>query len=393
VKISIVGTGQLARMLALEGWAMGMEFSFLDTLEASSTCVEGLGPVIRYQAGTQARELYQQLGSPDVITVEKEDVDTRLLTALQEYCFVYPDPSIIHICQHRGRERELLDSIGAPSVAHEKVSSVNELHAAIRRIGLPAILKSCESGYDGQNQWSLETQADVDTFTENVSEFTPSILESRVSFKRELSIILARGVDGRYSVYPLTENFHSKGVLLTSIAPAPNIDALLLSQMDDLVMRFISAWDYVGVLAIECFETDNGLLVNELAPRVHNSRHWTQFGADTNQFQNHLRAISGMTLGQTHARGCVGMVNILGRAGTSDIICHSNSQVHLYNKAPRPGRKLGHVNLLEQDRQRLEQKMNQMLLDIYGESEVKLLKNMQGFFRIPELQHDISQAY
>jgi len=367
MRIAVVGTGQLARMLALEGWAMGFQFSFLATHDESSVCVDGLGSVVRYQTGTSAAEVYLQLGSPDVITVEKEDVDIDLLKALQQFCPVYPDPSIIHVCQHRGRERDFLNKIGVPCAVYQKVSTVDELSAAIDLIGLPAILKSCVAGYDGLNQWHFETRVDVIKFINTTDLTFQCILERKVSFTREFSIILVRDINGNHLRYPLTQNRHSKGVLLTSIAPVPDFDTRLHSQVDDIIKRFSLAWNYVGILAIECFETDSGVLVNELAPRVHNSGHWTQLGANTSQFQNHLRAITGMALGATDVRGHAGMINLLGCTASSAVLCQSNSQVHLYNKNPRPGRKLGHVNLVHYDDRQLTEQMNQILGDVYGD--------------------------
>lgn len=372
MRIAIVGTGQLARMLALEGWAMGLEFSFLATKDETSDCVNGLGPIVRYIPGMAASDIYEQMGRPDVITVEKENLDTVLLKALQAYCPVYPDPSIIHICQHRGREREFLDSIGVPCAVYEKVNSLDELYEAVERIGFPAILKACEAGYDGLNQWRLESLADIGNKFNKSGKFVPAILERCVPFSREVSILLVRSVSGDHFVYPLTENYHRHGVLLTSIAPAPGVDARLLSQVDRLVERFVQAWDYVGVLAIECFEIESGLIVNELAPRVHNSGHWTQLGAYTSQFENHLRAISAVRLGDTRATSFTGMINLLGRSTPAEFYYQVNSQVHLYNKAARPGRKTGHINFIHSERETLAKQMQNTLELIYGSSSEKI---------------------
>ncbi len=365
--IAIVGCGQLARMLALAGWPMGLTFSFLAEQGDDTACVEGLGKVIyRYQY-RDAASLFQALGRPGVITVEKEDVDVDMLRELHNFCPVYPDPEIIHTCQHRGREKRFLQYVGVDTARFELIAGIKDLPPAIERLGLPVIIKSCEQGYDGQNQWHLNTAQDHAAFVHEQHSLPESVVESRVNFEREISLLIVRSRNGQMLVYPPTENTHRNGILLTSIAPAADLSPALLAQIDSVVTRIMAGWNYVGVLAIECFITPDRILVNEMAPRVHNSGHWTQQGAITSQFENHLRAITGMGLGNTRSQSHIAMVNLLGRVVPVPLKGENNTHLHLYNKTIRPGRKVGHINMLDQDRSRLQQQLNDAVTNIYGD--------------------------
>jgi 5-(carboxyamino)imidazole ribonucleotide synthase len=218
-------------------------------------------------------------------------------------------------------------------------------------VGLPAILKTRRLGYDGKGQAVIRERADLERAWVTVAG-APSLLERLVSFSRELSIIAVRSATGEVAFYPLVENHHSEGMLRFSLAPAPNIDAAVQRRAEDYARSVLNELDYVGVLAIEFFETPDGLMANEMAPRVHNSGHWTIEGADTSQFENHLRAVTGMELGSTEVHGVCGMVNVIGRepdvAGLRQI---PNVHVHMYGKTPAPRRKLGHITVTAADMQ------------------------------------------
>lgn len=376
MKVGIVGCGQLARMLALAGWPMGLSFNFLAEAKEDDACVQGLGKVVR-RSGESAEALYREMGCPEVITVEKEQVDASLLRELQAFCSVYPDPEVIAVCQHRGREKAFLNSAGIATAPYRLAGSGAEVERAVQALGLPVFIKSCEQGYDGQNQWRIDDASELDMFLAKHEALPECVVEGQVQFAREVSIIVVRGADGKIAVYPPTENYHRNGVLLTSLAPVRDLSEAMLAQADDIVAKLLNGWgslrhscpDYVGVLAIECFVTDQGLLVNELAPRVHNSGHWTQQGAATSQFENHLRAICGLPLGATDSSRYSGMINLLGRFAPMSVVVQANTQLHLYNKSLKPRRKLGHINLQNDSDEALRQQMRGMLEGIYGDAQ------------------------
>ena len=232
-------------------------------------------------------------------------------------------------------------------------------------LALPVIVKTCEDGYDGLNQWKLNSEGDLEAFLSEHGEIAESVVEKRVDFSREISLILVRTADGRTAAYPPTQNWHEGGILRASFAPAEAIDDSLAAQIEDLKARVFAGFDYVGVLAIECFVVDGKLLVNELAPRVHNSGHWTQQGAHTSQFENHLRAICNLPLGSTQVPGYAGMVNLLGVEMDAQKVLRSNAFFHTYNKSVRPNRKVGHINLVHSDASALRAQLTEMLAEIY----------------------------
>jgi len=233
---------------------------------------------------------------------------------------------------------------------------------------LPAMLKTCRMGYDGKGQWLLRTAEDVEKARLELPE-VPLILEKFVPFTRELSILGVRGRSGEIAFYPLIENHHRGGILRLSLAPAPNLTAGLQLEAEDAARKLLKALGYVGVLCIEFFEVGGRLLANEMAPRVHNSGHWTIEGAVTSQFENHLRAILGMPLGSTAAVGVSAMINLIGEIPeNAEVLNVSNAHLHLYGKEPRAGRKLGHVTVRADRPEKLQQR----------------LAELPGFFRRPE---------
>ncbi len=345
MRVAIVGCGQLARMLALSGIPLGIKFSFIADQgpEMNIDCVAGLGLTVPWQAGDCVSELYQRLGQPDVVTVEKEQLDINLLKALSEYCEICPGVEAVEKTQNRLYERQLLDGLSIPVAEYCYGASVEK---AARQLAYPFVLKSLDNGYDGKNQWLIKASEDLAAF--NSIQQKPEVLaEKWLQFERELSLIAGRNKEGAMVFYPLAENLHCDGILHSTIAPAPDISDPLLAQAQGYLTTIMNALDYVGVMAMECFVTSNGLIVNELAPRVHNSGHWTQAGSFTCQFENHLRAITGMELGSTQTYGAAGMVNLLGTSEPPIKAIGHCASLHWYNKEPRPGRKLGHVNFVE----------------------------------------------
>ena len=309
--IAIIGSGQLARMSALAGIPLGLSFSFLADEHEDTRSIEGLGGVVRVTADQSGSSLYAALGKPDAITVEKEQVDVALLKLLQPHCPVHPCPEAFAACQHRYREKQLLDSLAIPSSSYTFGQSAAE---AIKALSQPVVVKSCREGYDGKNQWVLKTAEDAEKFdrqlSENVEDIQDFIIERWVPFDKEVSQVSVRDVNGDIRHYPLTENQHSNGILCKSLAPATAVSDQTIQAAQTNIGRIMQELNYVGVMAMECFLVGESLLVNELAPRVHNSGHWTQSGSKTCQFENHIRAIAGLPLGSTEVYAFAGMYNL-----------------------------------------------------------------------------------
>lgn len=362
MRIAIVGCGQLSRMLALAGIPLGIKFSFVqDDLAQVLDCVEGLGviapaPAKLAETETYVRadieQLYQVLGKPDCITVEKEQVDITLLKALSEFCPIYPNMKAIRACQHRGEEKNLLASLKIPTSPYfHNISAID----AVKALGLPAVVKSCTEGYDGKNQWVLKTVEDAAHFdTLNIQDY---IVEAFVAFDKEISLVSVRNKQGDIKHYSLTDNIHVKGMLTNSIAPAINLSDKVTVLAQDYMERLMNDLDYVGVMAMECFVLGEELMINELAPRVHNSGHWTQLGSLTCQFENHIRALAGLSLGSTQQIAVTGMLNLVGVELPAFETIEENAKLHWYNKSVRPNRKLGHVNFIGEDRAVIAQQM------------------------------------
>jgi len=226
---------------------------------------------------------------------------------------------------------------------------MREVREALERIGVPAVLKSRRLGYDGKGQAVIRTHDEIGAAWVKVSG-VPSIVEKMVKFSRELSIIAVRSRTGELAFYPLVENHHSEGILRFSLAPAPNVAREIQAKAEEYATKVLEHLDYVGVLAIELFETPEGLVANEMAPRVHNTGHWTIEGADTSQFENHLRAIVGLPLGSTDMGGAAGMVNVIGiEPDVTRLRELEDVHVHMYGKSPAPRRKLGHITVTADD--------------------------------------------
>jgi 5-(carboxyamino)imidazole ribonucleotide synthase len=353
--VGVLGGGQLGRMLALAGHPLGLRFRFLDPNPDSP-------------AGQLAERVGQRFDSPaaldrfapglSVATYEFENVPVALAQALAERVPVYPPPAALESSQDRLTEKLLFQRLGLPTAPFTAVGTRAELERALQEIGLPAVLKTRRFGYDGKGQAVLRGPGDVARAWESLGR-VPVLLEGFVGFEREVSQIAARGRDGTLAFYPLVENHHEHGILRLTLAPAPDLSADLQELSVDLTRRVLEALDYVGVLAIEFFQQGGRLIANEMAPRVHNSGHWTIEGAQTSQFENHLRAILGWPLGEPAALGPCAMVNLIRTApGPAAVLAVPGAHLHLYGKSPRPGRKVGHVTVLaataEQVRARVE---------------------------------------
>jgi 5-(carboxyamino)imidazole ribonucleotide synthase len=289
-----------------------------------------------------------------VVTYEFENVPVAAANHLAERVPVYPSPRALEVAQDRLKEKHLFRDLGIGTAPFAPVETLADLTAAVEVLGLPAVLKTRTQGYDGKGQRVLRRGEDLAVAFGTLGG-RPLILEGFVPFRRELSILAARSRTGETAFWPLVENVHRDGILRLSIAPAQGGDATLTDAAAALAGRALEALDYVGVLAIELFEHDGRLLANEMAPRVHNSGHWTIEGSRTSQFENHLRAVLGLPLGSTGSIGVAAMVNLIGETpDPASLLEIDGSHLHLYGKPARPGRKLGHVTLVESDRAALD---------------------------------------
>ncbi|MFP3947481.1 MAG: 5-(carboxyamino)imidazole ribonucleotide synthase [Gemmatimonadota bacterium] len=343
MKVGILGGGQLGRMLALEGFPLGLDFVFLEPKEDPS--VAGLGDLV--QGEYDDREALQRLAEQvDVITFEFENIPVATARYLQELGLeVHPTPRALEMAQDRLAEKEGFLELEIPVAAFRPVETRQELDDAVEALGMPAVLKTRFGGYDGKGQVVIGDGGEVAAaWNELGGEFL--ILEQFVDFQRELSIVAARDRSGNLRAYPLVENGHRGGILRTTVAPAPDVSDDLQGRATGYLRSLMDHLGYVGVVALELFEVDGRLLANEMAPRVHNSGHWSLDGAVHSQFENHLRAVCGFPLGDTSPRGHSTMVNLLGRVpDTADLLEIPGAHLHLYDKDPRPLRKLGHVTV------------------------------------------------
>jgi len=273
---------------------------------------------------------------------------------------VFPNPRALAVTQDRLVEKNLFRSLGIPVGEYAAVSTRDELDAQVARIGGRCILKTRRLGYDGKGQFRIKSPADIDAAWQALGAQAQSvglIVEAFIPFQRELSVVAVRGRDGEFRTWPLTENWHVDGVLSASLAPA-TVDAGLAAQAFAHARKLAEALDYVGVFALELFCTDGELLANEIAPRVHNSGHWTIEGAECSQFENHLRAIAGLPLGSTAKIGESAMVNFIGSIPPSEkLLAIDGCHLHHYSKAFKPGRKVGHATLRCADSDALQKKI------------------------------------
>lgn len=365
--IAIFGCGQLAQMTAQAGLKLGLTFVFIADPGEDTRCVDDLGDVVICETGISAQQLFESLGQPAVITVEKEMVDTALLTQLTEYTAIYPAADAIHITQNRVREKNFLRQLDIPTADFEIIQSLEQLETLPERLGLPIYIKAAESGYDGYNQWRITEATDLEqtALRDAVTNGVEIIAEKHVDYLREVSVIAARNPQGEIVRYPLMENRHEEGVLLATVAPAPM--PRFEQQAFDFMARLLDELQYVGILTMECFETADGIVANELAPRVHNSGHWTIEGSATSQFSNHCRAVAQQPLGSTAPKGMAGLVNMLGKHGDPADFASVNTYYHDYGKQERPRRKLGHVSAVADNLDELKIKLNHALVTLYGD--------------------------
>jgi 5-(carboxyamino)imidazole ribonucleotide synthase len=340
MKIGIIGAGQLGRMLALAGYPFGVEFLFLDP---SPDAPGGhVGPIL-HGAFDDARKLRELAGKVDLITFDVENVPVDAIREIAKTTPFLPQPDALGTSQDRLAEKTLFRSLKIPTPEFQAVDSLADLVNAVDRIGLPGILKTRRLGYDGRGQFRLAAAADIEAAWAALGS-VPLIYEAFVNFRREVSVIGVRSTRGEVRMYPLSANTHEDGILRHSVAPYRN--AALQKQAQTYLKRVFKRFDYAGILTVEFFVAKGRLIANEMAPRVHNSGHWTIEGAATSQFENHVRAIMGLPLGSTAPIGHSGMVNFIGTMPRVDAVLGiPGAHFHGYGKAPRPNRKIGHCTV------------------------------------------------
>lgn len=354
MKVGVIGGGQLGRMLALAGTPLGMQFSFLDP--AVDACAGALGEHLL--ADYSSPEHLQQLAETvDLVTFEFESVPAETVAFLEQFVPVYPSANALRIARDRWFEKSMFKELDIPTTEFADVLSQADLDAAVAQIGLPAVLKTRTLGYDGKGQKVLREPADVEgafAYLGNV----PCILEGFVVFTGEVSLVAVRSREGQVSCYPLVHNTHHDGILHLSVA---SLQHPLQALAQDYAGRVLQQLDYVGVLAFEFFEVDGGLKANEIAPRVHNSGHWTIEGAECSQFENHLRAVAGLPLGSTEAVGHSAMLNFIGCVPkTAQVLAIADCHLHDYAKVPKAGRKVGHATLRSKTAEELQQRIQEL---------------------------------
>ena len=343
--VGILGGGQLARMLALSGAPLGLRFLVMDT--EADACAGQFAPLLvgDYRDETALAEFASRV---DVATFDFENVPSESAEWLAARVPVFPNPRALAVAQDRLVEKNLFRSLGIPVGDYAAVDSLAALRAEVERIGGACILKTRRLGYDGKGQFRIKSAADIEAAWQALgaqAESVGLIVEAFIPFQRELSVVAVRGRDGEFRTWPLTENWHVDGVLSASLAPAA-IEGSLAAQAFAHAGKLAEALDYVGVFALELFCKDGEWLANEMAPRVHNSGHWTIEGAETSQFENHLRAVLGLPLGDTRMLGHACMLNWIGEMPDRNaVLAEASGHWHDYGKLPRSGRKVGHATL------------------------------------------------
>ena len=345
--VGVMGGGQLGRMFAIAARRMGYRVHTFSPDEDTPTGqLADREVAARYDEAAAVRDFARGV---DVLTFEFENIPTETIAWAAQHCAVRPSGRVLHLCQHRLREKQFLAAAGLPLPAFAHVTSAGELAEAVARIGLPSVLKTASFGYDGKGQRKLVAEDDI------AAAWAPfagqsAVLEAWVPFEKEISILVARGIDGRMATYPVCENQHANHILDVTLVPG-NVSTRVAALAAKLAESAAEALDLVGLLAVEMFLLADGeILINELAPRPHNSGHYSFDASMTSQFEQQLRAVCGLPLGSTESLGPCAMANLLGdvwAAGEPDwaaALAMPGVKLHLYGKAgPRPGRKMGHL--------------------------------------------------
>lgn len=359
MKIGILGGGQLGLMLGQAGQKLGHQFKFFDPDSAAPASQVGQHICANYDDTTALTKFTDGL---DSITYEFENVPVAAIETIEKLCPVYPPQLALHAAQDRLREKQLFQTLAIPTPDFLAATNRAEVETAIKTLGLPVVIKTTRLGYDGKGQAVIRNLSELDKL---LAEFfsVPLIVEQFIPFDRELSIITVRAKNGEQLFYPLVENQHRNGILRKTTAPAPKLTAALTAQAREIAAKIATELHYVGTLCVELFEKNGVLMANEIAPRVHNSGHWTIEGAETSQFEQHIRAITGAPLGSCEPRGHSLMINIIGKQpDPSALNTLPDTHLHLYGKAERALRKIGHITLCGGSLAEIEPRLNSSII-------------------------------
>lgn len=354
--IGIFGGGQLGLMLANAARPLGIRSVFL---EDAPNCPATLAGEVMTNAD------YDKFANAcDTFTLEFENTPLSSAQSIESHAKLYPPSQALFIAQDRLNEKNLFNELGIATVPFLAVNSQDELNVACEKLGLPLVLKTTRGGYDGKGQFVIRTQDDIKTAWAELGDATksaPLIAEGFINFSREVSLIAVRAQDGDIRYYPLVENTHHNGILAKTAAPAPNAEHLN-AQAQNSIKKLLEHLNYVGVMTLELFVTDSGLIANEIAPRVHNSGHWSIEGAVCSQFENHMRAVAGLPLGSTEIVKPSVMLNVIGKyPNLQDVLAIDGVHFHHYHKDERDGRKIGHITVMCDELDETVLKVEQLL--------------------------------
>jgi 5-(carboxyamino)imidazole ribonucleotide synthase len=355
-RLAVLGGGQLGRMLGLAAVPLGVDLRFLDP--SPHAPARAVGPLVVGALGDPIA-LLETAQDATVVTYEWEGVPAAGAHTLEaEGATIRPSTRALEVSQDRLAEKTTFGELAIGVPAFAPVGDLDQLRDAVADIGLPAVLKTRRGGYDGKGQAVLRDLRDIEPSWEALGPAGALILEAWVPFTREVSVLAVRGVDGDTRCWPLVENHHEDGILRLSRPLVGGVDATVQARAEQYARSLLDHFAYVGVLALELFDTPEGLLANEMAPRVHNSGHWTIEGAATSQFENHVRAVLGWPLGATDARGASAMINCIGALPDPEAVLQVDGvHLHRYGKEPRPGRKVGHVTVTAPDPTTLDDRL------------------------------------
>lgn len=358
MKVLVLGAGQLAQMMYLAAAPIGVEVLAVDVSDNSV-----VNPITKQAYDF---DLAFAIEEAKVITVEFEHIPEALLSLVEKSGKLAPNVQSIMAGADRVREKNLLEKFSVANCQHLIVNHVEQLIEIDKKLGEKIIFKASRDGYDGYGQWRMKSVSDIEPlrsiFTSLDLQKVPLVAEKMAMFDREISVVGARDLEGNISCFQIAENLHYEGQLHVSVAPASCLSNTLIAQATEIFTKIANGLEYVGVLAVELFQTGDQLLVNEIAPRVHNSGHWTQDGADTCQFEQHIRAVMGFPLGSTKTNGVTAMVNIIGCASFSrDLIAIEGCHLHWYGKTLRDKRKMGHINVLAENYADLGDKLTALM--------------------------------
>lgn len=366
MKVGILGGGQLGLMLARAAEDLGLETLVLDPKPDAVASQVAAHLAVDWDDDAALDALVDC----DVVTFEFENVPTAIVEKLASRVAVHPSPASLAISGDRVAEKNLFGELGIETAPFASVDTRADLDRTLSKIGLPAILKTRRLGYDGKGQVVLRSEADVDSAWMALGG-RALILEGFVAFEREISVFAARARDGSMRYWPATENDHVDAILHVSRAPAEAVTPELFDSAAHALQTIMEKLDYVGVLVVEFFQLGERLIANEMACRVHNSAHWTIEGAPTSQFENHLRAVAGLPLGETEVTRYSAMINLVGRIPElTGLERDPDTHIHIYGKSAVPGRKLGHVTLVADSREALEKKLRRAL-ELIGDRATK----------------------